>query len=166
MKITLIAAIGKNNELGSNNQLLWHIPEDFKWFKSKTMGKTMLMGRNTMDSLGKPLKNRENWVLTRDFNRLIDGFQGFSNWEEVKHKASELNLEELMIIGGAEIYKQSIQFADELIITHVHKEFPQADVFFPEIDSAIWKEVETINQSETSENNWEYKFNTYIRSIV
>jgi dihydrofolate reductase len=71
-----------------------------------------------------------------------------------------------MIIGGAEIYKQSIQFADELIITHVNATFNEADVFFPEIDSAIWKEVETINQSETNENNWEYKFNTYIRSLV
>jgi dihydrofolate reductase len=124
-------------------------------FNNKSSG-----GRNSS------LKNRENWVLTRDFNRLIDGFHGFSNWEEVKHKASELNLEELMIIGGAEIYKQSIQFADELIITHVNATFNEADVFFPEIDSAIWKEVETINQSETNENNWEYKFNTYIRSLV
>jgi len=161
MKITLIAAIGKNNELGSNNTLLWHIPEDFQWFKSKTMGKTMVMGRNTMESLGKPLKNRENWVLTRDLDRVKEGFQGFTTWEAVFDKAAENQLSELMVIGGAEIYRQAIDFADELIITHVQAEFPEADVFFPNIDLQIWKEFETVNLTESNETKFQYSFVIY-----
>ena len=140
MNISLIAAIGRNNELGANNELLWHIPEDFQWFKSKTMGKTMVMGRNTMLSLKKPLKNRENWVLTSRPEDIIEGFVGFSSWDSILKKAIELKLEELMIIGGANIYNQAMEFADELIITHVLAEFPEADVFFPSVNSENWEE--------------------------
>jgi dihydrofolate reductase len=163
MKITLIAAIGKNNELGSNNKLLWHIPEDFQWFKAKTMGKTMIMGRNTMDSLGKPLKNRENWVLTRDLDRVKEGFQGFTTWEAVFDKAAEIQLHELMVIGGAEIYRHAIDFADELIITHVNTEFPEADVFFPNIDLEFWMVSEEILQTQIEDTDLRCRFVTYKR---
>ncbi len=163
MKVTLIAAIGKNNELGSNNKLLWHIPEDFQWFKAKTMGKTMIMGRNTMDSLGKPLKNRENWVLTRDLSRVNEGFAGFTTWEAVFDKATEIQLNELMVIGGAEIYRHAIDFADELIITHVHSEFPKADVFFPTIDLEFWMVSEEILQTQIEETDLRCRFVSYKR---
>ncbi len=163
MKVTLIAAIGKNNELGSNNKLLWHIPEDFQWFKAKTMGKTMIMGRNTMDSLGKPLKNRENWVLTRDLSRVNEGFEGFTTWEAVFDKAAEIQLNELMVIGGAEIYRHPIDFADELIITHVHSEFPEADVFFPTIDLEFWMVSEEILQTQIEETDLRCRFVSYKR---
>ncbi len=163
MKVTLIAAIGKNNELGSNNKLLWHIPEDFQWFKAKTMGKTMIMGRNTMDSLGKPLKNRENWVLTRDLSRVNEGFEGFITWEAVFDKAAEIQLNELMVIGGAEIYRHAIDFADELIITHVHSEFPNADVFFPVI-SENWELKESILPEKQAE--FDFFFAIYSKKII
>lgn len=160
MKITLIAAVGKNNELGTDNRLLWHIPEDFQWFKSQTMGKTMVMGRNTMDSLGKPLKNRENWVLTRDLARVKEGFKGFTNWDSVLTEATQLEVQELMVIGGAEIYNQAIGFADELIITRVDAEFPEADVFFPEIN-CDWNL--TFESEVKQENNLNFKFQLHSR---
>lgn len=159
MKISLIAAIGKNNELGANNELLWHIPEDFQWFKSKTMGKTMVMGRNTMLSLKKPLKNRDNWVLTSKPTDIIEGFVGFSSWESVFQRAKELNLVELMIIGGANIYDQAMVFADELIITHVDAEFPEADVFFPGINAERW-ETE-FKSGSLSHLNLNFEFRVY-----
>jgi len=159
---SLIAAIGRNNELGAKNELLWHIPEDFQWFKSKTIGKTMVMGRNTMLSLKKPLKNRENWVLTSRPNDIIEGFVGFPNWESIFERVKELKLEELMIIGGANIYDQAIAFADELIITHVDSEFPEADVFFPEINKSIWNVSETIGPKLTEiPNKYIYEFKIY-----
>lgn len=162
MKISLIAAIGRNNELGANNELLWHIPEDFQWFKSKTMGKTMVMGRNTMLSLKRPLKNRENWVLTSRPEDIIQGFVGFSSWDSIFKKAIELNLEELMIIGGANIYNQAMEFANELIITHIDQEFPEADVFFPKIDYLKWEDFEQKSSYQTVDSDkYTYQFRIY-----
>lgn len=137
--ITLIAAIGKNRELGASNDLLWHLPDDFKWFVKQTKNKAVIMGRNTMMSLGKPLKNRLNIVLTRTDIPLIDGFDKASNWEEALHLAQEFG-DEIMIIGGAQIYHQAIDFADRLILTLVDASFPEADVYFPEVNDD-WRPV-------------------------
>ncbi len=137
--ISLIAAIGKNRELGAGNALLWHLPDDFKWFVKHTKNKAIIMGRNTMNSLGKPLKNRLNIVMTRTQEPLIEGFVKASNWAEALSLAKEFS-EEIMVIGGAQIYNQAIEFADQLILTHVDAEFSEADVFFPKLDIS-WKEV-------------------------
>ncbi len=137
--ITLIAAIGNNRELGAENALIWHLPDDFKWFIQQTKNKAVIMGRNTMDSLGKPLKNRLNIVLSRSEKPVIEGFVKAHNWEEALKLASEFG-EETMIIGGAQIYKQSIEFANKMVLTLVDGEFENADVFFPEWDSN-WKEI-------------------------
>jgi dihydrofolate reductase len=153
--ISLIAAIGKNRELGAGNALLWHLPDDFKWFVKHTKNKAVIMGRNTMDSLGKPLKNRLNIVMTRSNEPLIEGFVKASNWEEALGMAREFS-EEIMIIGGAQIYNQAIEFADQLILTHVDAEFNEADVFFPVVDSA-WKEV--FNEFHEKDETHAFNFN-------
>lgn len=137
--ITIIAAIGKNRELGRSNELLWHLPDDFKWFVQKTKNKAVIMGRNTMMSLGKPLKNRLNIVLTRSDKPLLEGFVKSNNWSEALNLSLKFS-DETMIIGGAQIYNQAIEFADQMILTLVDGEFDSADVFFPKWNSE-WKET-------------------------
>jgi dihydrofolate reductase len=134
--ITLIAAIGRNREIGYKNKLLWHIPEDMRHFKSYTMGKVVIMGSNTFLSIGsKPLPGRKCIVISS---------QDFHGCAAVPAKSIDAALSvdycypELVIIGGASIYDQTIDRADKLVITHVDAEF-QADTFFPEIDLLKWK---------------------------
>ena len=142
MPLAIIAAVAKNNVIGKRNALPWYIPEDLKRFKLLTTGKTVLMGRKTSDSiiqnLGKPLPNRKNVVITSQSDyRVPDGVVVYNN---LKKALEELKNEEVMVSGGGEIYKQTIDFAEKLYITHVDKEV-DGDVFFPEIDSNKWKKI-------------------------
>lgn len=137
--ITVIAAIAKNYALGKDNDLIWHLPADLKRFKKVTTGHYILMGRNTFESIGKPLPNRTTIIITRNKNYFKDGCLIANSLEEAIEMAKEE--EKIFIIGGAQIYKETIakNLADRLDITLVHKSF-EADVFFPEIDPKIWKE--------------------------
>ncbi len=137
--INIIAAIGKNRELGKDNKLLWHIPEDFKRFKTLTSGHIVIMGRKTYESLPekfRPLPNRVNIVVTRNKN-VIEGLINqttaiFCNSIETAFdKAKEFD-DEIFIIGGASIYEQGIKYADKLYLTLVNQEYPEADAFFPD----------------------------------
>jgi dihydrofolate reductase len=132
--LSLIAAIGPHNELGAGNRLLWHIPEDLKHFKAVTTGHTVIMGRRTFESLGKPLPNRTNLVLSRSQNGLSLELALASLEDE----------SEVFIIGGAQIYAQTIDRADRLYITHIKAPLPEggADAFFPIIDPDRWREAE------------------------
>ena len=125
--ITIIAACSKNRAIGKDNKLLWHLPNDLKRFKKITTGKTILMGRKTFESIGKPLPNRKNIVLSNNKDLLIEGC-------EVITSISELNLiEDIVIIGGEQIYKLFIDLADIIELTLIDKYF-DGDAFFPEID--------------------------------
>ena len=144
---SIIVAIGKNNEIGKNNKLLWHIPEDLKKFKKTTLGKTVVMGRNTYESIGKPLPNRYNIVLTKNlksfpnnFNEKLEICDVFSKIVE-KYKNSD---EEVFIIGGAQVYKKSLELEiiEKLYISYIDFSDNEADVYFPEIDYNVWKKVE------------------------
>ena len=132
--ITLIAAAAENNALGKDNQLLWHLPIDFKWFIEKTKGKPVIMGRKTMESLGKPLKNRLNIVLSRQLEEVTEGFVLVRSWDEAFEKAKQSESNEIMVIGGAQIYEQALAFADKVYLTHVEGEFEIADTFFPQMN--------------------------------
>lgn len=138
--ISIIVAIAKNNVIGKSNELPWYLPEDLKHFKKITSGKTVLMGKNTYESivsrLGKALPDRISIVITRDINfKPADGVVVYSDLDKA---LSENN--DLFIIGGASIYKQTIDKADRLYITEVEQEI-DGDAFFPEVDKSIWKEV-------------------------
>ena len=144
---SIIVAIGKNNEIGKNNKLLWHIPEDLKKFKKTTLGKIVVMGRNTYESIGKPLPNRYNIVLTKNlksfpnnFNEKLEICDDFSKIVE-KYKNSD---EEVFIIGGAQVYKKSLELEiiEKLYISYIDFSDNEADVYFPEIDYNVWKKVE------------------------
>lgn len=160
--ITIIAAIGKNNALGKDNDLIWHLPADLKRFKKITSGHHILMGRNTFESIGKPLPNRTSVIITKNKQYVKEGCLVVNSIEE----AIELSKEEpnVFIIGGAQIYKQALEnnLVDKLDICLVHHEF-EADVFFPEINKNVWKEESREDFKADEKNKYAYSFISYIR---
>ena len=141
--ISLIVAHGKNRAIGKDNVMPWHIPGDLKFFKAQTLGKPVVMGRKTFQSIGRPLPGRLNIVITRDGNFSAEGVCLSKNLEEALDLAREevkrQGGDELMVIGGAQIYSQAIDLADRLYITEVDLE-PEADAFFPETKAQEWSE--------------------------
>lgn len=162
MILSLIAAIGKNNELGKKNALLWSLPDDMKHFRTTTSGHTVIMGRKTFESLGRPLPNRRNIIITRDKTYKTTGVEIVYSLEEALDlfKKSE---EEVFIIGGAEIYRLAIPHAHKLYITHVEAEDTEADAFFPEIIPIIWNEVKHEEHKKDEENSIPFTISIYER---
>jgi len=138
--LSLIVVIGKNRELGKGNKLLWHIPEDMAWFREKTMGHPVIMGRKTFASIGRPLPNRVNIVITRDPLFQAEGVTIVHSLEEAIEKTKETKNDEIFIIGGANLYEQAILIADKLYVTEVDALRPDADTFFPKYKSRFTKE--------------------------
>lgn len=156
--ITIIAAIANNNALGINNKLIWHLPEDLKRFKRVTIGHHVIMGRKTFESLGKPLPNRTTIIITRNKDyKANDCIVVNSLAEALKNAKQDKNP---FILGGAEIYKLAMPIADKLDLTLVHHEF-EADAFFPEIDTSIWKEKSREKFKADEMNKYDYSFVTY-----
>lgn len=155
MMLTIIAAIANNNALGKDNQLIWHLPADLKRFKKLTTGHHIIMGRKTFESIGKPLPNRTTIIITRNKNYTQEGCLVANSLEQaikmVKKDDSPY------IIGGAQIYKKAIKIADKLDITFVNHDF-DADVFFPEIDLNVWKEVSKESFEPDKKNKYKYSF--------
>jgi dihydrofolate reductase len=157
--LTLIAAIGKNRELGKDNQLLWHLPDDFKHFKEKTTGHCIIMGRKTFESLPKLLLNRKHIVISRQKDFKFAGCEVVNSIEEAIFEAEKYDANPF-VIGGGEIYKLAIPFANCLEITKVNQEF-QADTFFPEIDTSVWKLEKSIFHSKDEKHKFDFTFETY-----
>lgn len=153
----MIVAKGENNVIGKDNELIWNIPNDLKYFKEMTSGKTVVMGRKTYESIGKPLPNRRNIVLTqnKDF---------YEDQVEIAHDIEEiLNLEgEIMVIGGDSIYRQFMGYADRLYVTEI-REFFEGDTYFPEIDRDRWAISSIKKGLKDGKNPYEYYFNVYER---
>ena len=158
--ITIIAAIANNNALGKDNDLIWHLPADLKRFKKVTSGHHILMGRNTFESIGKPLPNRTTVIITRNLEYKSAGCLVVDSIEKALDVAK--NDAQIYIIGGAQIYKQTIasNLVDQLDITQVHHSF-EADVFFPEIDPKIWIEISRENFKADEKNKYDYSFISY-----
>ena len=135
--LSLIVAIGKNNEIGKDNKLLWYIPEDLKFFKEHTTGKTILMGSNTFYSLPKLLPNRHHIVLTQDDYDFPKEVEVFRDFNELLENLKSRN-EEIFVIGGGMIYKLFIDYVDTMYITEIDKEY-DATVFFPKFDKTNWQ---------------------------
>ena len=159
--ITIIAAIAKNNALGKDNDLIWHLPADLKRFKKVTSGHHILMGRNTFESIGKPLPNRTSVIITRNQDYFKDGCLIANSIEDALEISKD---DDAFIIGGAQIYKQAIEkgLVDKLDITIVHQDF-EADVFFPKIDMDVWKEVSREDFKADEKNKYDYSFVSYTR---
>ena len=144
MKLSLIVAVSRNGVIGVDNQLPWHLPEDLKYFKSVTMGKPLIMGRKTYDSIGWPLPGRTNSVVTRDPAWQAPGVEVAQSLEaalQLGHSACETaGADEIMVIGGEQIYRMTLPAADRLYLTQVDADV-QGDAFFPEVDFSQWKQV-------------------------
>jgi len=159
MIISLIAALDKNNLIGSNNGMPWHLPADFKHFKKVTMGKPIIMGRKTFESIGKPLPGRLNIVISRsDFS--ADGISSASSIDAALTQVS--NVEEAVIIGGANIYQQIINKVDRMYLTHIDASC-EGDAWFPEFNLADWKIENQFTHKADEKNNFDFSVITYNR---
>ncbi|MFN7676458.1 dihydrofolate reductase [Flavobacterium sp.] len=158
--ITIIAAIAENNALGKDNQLLWHLPDDFKRFKNITTGHYIIMGRKTFESFPKPLPNRTHVIISRQKNYSQLNCIVVTSLQKAI-EACPKN-EEVFIIGGGEIYNQSIAIADKLDITRVNHSF-EADTFFPEIDMSKWKLIFNEFHPKDEKHKFDFSFETFIR---
>lgn len=157
--INIVVAKASNNVIGAKNDLIWHLPNDLKHFKNLTSGHPIIMGRKTYESLGRPLPNRTNIVVTRDSNWTADGIVKVNSLEKAINTALKID-DEIYIIGGGNIYKQAMEFTDILYITEVHHEF-DGDTYFPEIDTDDWEEVEKENFKKDEKHPFAYSFVTY-----
>ncbi len=172
MMISIIAAIGKNNELGKNNKLLWKLPADMKRFREITSGHTVIMGRKTFESIGKPLPDRRNIIITRNENYLRDSVDVVHSLEEAIDRARIIlaqilaqnsQEEEIFVVGGAEIYREAMPIADKLYITQIKAEDKGADSFFPKINMDEWRKTSHEEYSADEKNFFPYVFTIYRR---
>lgn len=153
--ISLIAAIGKNRELGKGNDLIFKIPEDMKFFREKTAGHPIIMGRKTYESIGRPLPNRVNIIVSRNSDyKVPDGVLKVKSIEEAISRAKQFERSEVFVIGGSQIYQLALPYADKLYLTLVDAEVPDADAFFP--DYSQFRRV--ISQRKSSDDNYSYIF--------
>ncbi|BAV95050.1 dihydrofolate reductase [Ichthyobacterium seriolicida] len=162
MALTIIAAVSKNNVIGNDNHLIWHLPEDLKRFKKLTMGNSVIMGRKTFDSLNNtPLKGRRNIVVTRNVS-----LEKHSDCDIVHSLQEAIELvkdeETTFILGGGEIYRQALPMCKKIELTRVDENF-QGDVFFPELSPEEWKEIKREDHRADKENKYPYSFITLIR---
>ena len=158
--IIMIAAVAENNALGKNNELVWHLPNDFKRFKSLTTNHHIIMGRKTFESFPKPLPNRVHVVITRQSDYNPEGCIVVDSIEKAISICPEN--EDSYIIGGGEIYTLGMEHADILEITKIHHSF-DADAYFPEIDKTDWQLVESEENFRDEKHLYDYTYETYIR---
>lgn len=159
MKISLIAALAKNNVIGKENDLVWRLPDDFRRFKRLTSDHYILMGRKTFESLGTPLPNRTHIVITRNLDyKVPEGHYLFESVEKAFIFCQKMNVDHLYVIGGGEIYKQTLPIADELVLTEVDAN-PSGDTYFPVFDKKNWKV--TFSESHPIDDRHQYAF-TYV----
>jgi len=157
--VTIVVAIAQNHAIGKNNQLLWNLPRDLKHFKDITTGHTVIMGRKTYDSVGKPLPKRRNIIITRQ-NITIEGCEVVPSIEDALTLCADE--EEVFIVGGAEIYRQSMHLTNRIYLTIVKKDF-EADSFFPPIDVEEWKTTEQEDFEPDEKNPLPFSFITLER---
>jgi dihydrofolate reductase len=162
---TLIVAIGKNGEIGKNNDLLWHLPADMRFFKETTQGGTVIMGRKNWDSIPekfRPLANRENIILTRNNNFSAQGAQVFTNWDDCIAHCKSISDKEIFIIGGAQVYDLALSAGDvdRMLITHVDAAF-DADTFFPKWNKQEWEETVIQNYPADEKNPFSFTIKEY-----
>ncbi len=163
MKVSLVAALDRNNAIGRDNAMPWHLPDDFKHFKALTLGKPILMGRKTAESLGRALPGRLNLVLTRSGHVPFEGMQAVASIDEAKQIAVASGVDELCVIGGAEIYALTLPMADVLHLTHVDAEVEGADAFFPAFDAVQWRVAKRERHAADAKHAFAFEFVDYER---
>lgn len=163
MLISIIVAASENNVIGRNNDLPWKLPDDMKFFVKTTKGHHILMGRKNLESFGKLLPNRTNILLTRDRNYTFDGAKIFYDLKEAIDFAANNGEDELMIIGGGEIYKQCLPFTDRIYLTRIHTEI-EGDTFFPVLKENEWKLKSEEFHDKDEKHNYAFSFQLFEKS--
>lgn len=158
--ISLIVAMDNNRLIGKENDLPWRLPADLQYFKQTTMGHTIVMGRKTFESIGKPLPNRRNVILTGNKDYHHEGVKVIHSVDDLMSLEEE---SELFVIGGATVYEQTMNVATRLYVTHIEEAF-EGDTYFPEINSSVWKEVSKKQGIKDEKNPYVYYFTVYERS--
>ncbi|WP_238338876.1 dihydrofolate reductase [Pseudomonas berkeleyensis] len=165
LPLSLIAALAHNRVIGRDNQLPWHLPADLKHFKAMTLGKPIIMGRKTWDSLGRPLPGRLNLVVSRQVGLTLEGAEVFTTLQAAIERADvwarEEDAEELMLIGGAQLYAQGLELAQRLYLTRVGLD-PEGDAFFPEVNEADWRMTSSVEHPASAETPF-YAFEVWER---
>ncbi|KMQ67621.1 dihydrofolate reductase [Chryseobacterium sp. FH2] len=156
---TIVVAMGEKNEIGCNNQLLWHLPKDLKHFKDLTSGHPIIMGRKTYESIGKPLPNRTNIVVSRKKDWFEEGILIVGSIKEAVKFAKKID-ENIFIIGGGNIYEQTIEIVDKLEVTLVKADL-EADTYFPKINPEIWKKTAEVCHEKDEKNGYDFCFQTF-----
>lgn len=159
--ITIVVAMGLKNEIGANNELLWHLPTDLKRFKEITTDHPIIMGRKTYESIGKPLPNRTNIVVSRKENWFEEGILIVGSLKEALKFAKKID-ENIFIIGGGNVYEQTLALTDRLEVTQVQAEL-EADIFFPKIDEKIWQKTTETCHEKDEKNAYDFCFQTFER---
>ncbi len=162
MILSAIVAAAENNAIGKDNDLLWKLPDDMRFFKTTTSGHAVIMGRKTLESFGRPLPNRENICITRSESYSADKVHVVHSIEKAIELARNLEEEECFLLGGGEIYKQGLRFCDKVYLTRVHANF-EAEVFFPELDETEWKETAREEHGIDERHAYAFTFLTYER---
>lgn len=160
--LSIIAAAAENNALGKDNDLLWHLPDDFKRFKKLTSGHKIIMGRKTFESFPKPLPNRTHIIITRDLNYTVDHIDCIvvHSMREALQLLKEDSLS--YIIGGGEIYKLGLEYANQIELTRVHGSF-KADTFFPDFDESKWQLINEEYHPKDERHNYDFTYLTYMK---
>ncbi|MGP4079620.1 dihydrofolate reductase [Pseudalkalibacillus sp. R45] len=159
--ISLLLAMGMDRVMGKDNDLPWHLPEDLKWFKRVSSGHTIIMGRKTYESIGKPLPNRKNVIVTNDKNYEAEGCVVTHSLDEALRQDGE----ELIVIGGAEIFKQVLEKASRIYLTYIDEEF-EGDTYFPELDESKWELKSKEKGIKDEKNPYDYYFMIYDRKEI
>lgn len=166
MRIALVVAMSKNGVIGRDNQLPWHLPADLQYFKKITMGRPIIMGRLTYESIGRPLPGRDNIVVTRNSEWQAEGVNVFVDVEEAlnygRSRAEAQGVDEVMVIGGAQIFRQVLDVADRIYLTLVSANI-QGDIVFPEINKEEWRESFCEEHDQDNKNHYPYTFLTLDR---
>jgi dihydrofolate reductase len=162
MTVTLIAAVASNGVIGTDNDLPWRLPAEMKYFTQNTLGKPVLMGRKTFESLRKPLKDRTNIILSRTLEEAPEGCELVRSIQEALEKYGQ---EELMVIGGADIYTQMLDVADRMLITEIDKAF-EGDAYFPHFDRNEWDLISRVPGTQDEKNVFPYTFCVYERAVT
>ena len=160
MIISQIVAVAENNVIGKDNDLIWRLPADLKYFKNTTSGHHILMGRKNYESIGRPLPNRTSVIITRNKDYKAEGCIVVNSIEEALEVAKANGETEAFIIGGGEIYKSSLQQTDKIYYTEIHETF-DGDTFYPELDKTIWKETAREKHLKDEKNPYDYSFVVY-----
>jgi dihydrofolate reductase len=162
MLVSAIVAVANHHIIGKDNDIPWYLPADLKYFKEKTLNHHIIMGRKCFDSIGKPLPKRTNIIVSRNPFLISSNCTIARSIEEALEVAYDNQETEAFIIGGGEIYRQSMDFLDKIYLTEVAVEV-QGDITFPEIDSTIWKLISEVRHTKDEKNEWDYTFKVFER---